>query len=323
MPQLPKDKLPNYGDNRKSLEFTIAQLNKAEQEHIKATFYDSLKLWADLLDRVKTMPENSFDSLSNTRHAQYRDSVNDYTSILNDISTLDFKNNAQVLDHIKNRIQSFKDSARAEDLANMLSVANALDSEVSNVAELKQLLSRAKKERTMFENSFAKNIERQRRTSTRTLAKHFQSRIDELEKTDSTNPIKLLESRNKWLGVLSITTIVILILNLLGNIDYTIGSLAAKATILFIISAQIYFKQRNFNIYSDLIAKYKHMSIIASTITDFLHEDTDVELKNKMIEVGVTTLFSAVDTGHLKNSDFHDNDKITNIIERLPSRPLK
>lgn len=327
MPQLNKtDKsIGTLGENRLALEQTISILGKAEREHIKSEFYEILRLWADLLDQVESIPQNSFESLSETRHNQFNESRNDYSAILSDISSLDFKTNAQALDHINSRVLAFKNSGRAEDLASILSISNALNSEARDVAELKSLISRARDERKIFDASFTKNIERQRRATSRTLAKYYRERINEIESEPHTNPANLLAARNMWSRILvetivlfSLSYYLLSVFNLISTSE--IGLLASKAAILFVLSAQVYFKQRNFNIYSDMVAKYKHMLIVASTLTDYLHEDTDQTLKTKMVEIGVSTMFSGIDTGHLKQSDFHNNDKVTNIVEYLPKQ---
>ena len=61
------------------------------------------------------------------------------------------------------------------------------------------------------------------------------------------------------------------------------------------------------------------MHVVASTITDYLGVDSDPELKTKLINTGVETMFSSVETGHLKHSDFHNREQISNVIENVPT----
>jgi len=315
------------GPKEKELKQVIESLGAAEQKHTNDNFSGKLSDWARLIDRVDELKPTVDSVITQNTVDKANQAKAQFDEILNHLKGLDFNTNSQTIPHIQSLIENFRAQGHAEELLSVIQKAKALSEDTDNAEQMKKLITKAAAERKRFEKSIAETTTEVEKGATRTLAIHFQNRIDELESTDSTNPVKLLTQRNKWLIALTLIAFALVILYVLfanqGWLEgYELSVLFAKAAVVFIISSQVYFKQRNFNIYSDLIARYKHMYVIASTITDYLGVDSDAELKTKLINTGVDTMFSSVETGHLKHSDFHNREHISNVIENIPSPRL-
>ncbi len=307
------------------LETVVGGLQQPEKEYIKANYLDDLSYWASLLDRAESLHSTVEKVSDNIPLDKLQRAIDDFNGITRDIErfSIDHSNSVQ---HVKNRVLDFKGLGRVVDVLEFINIARATGDDTGQAAQLKALMEEAKLAEAQFRKSFHAELRKQQRGATRTLARHYEVRIKELMGNESTNPELLLEARNKWMVILGIVIVLLTgsyiwlrIVDFIPQQDEA-PLILAKVTLLFLISSHVYFKQRNFNIYSDLIARYKHMHIIASTITDFSGPDIDQVLKEKLINSGVETMFTKIDTGHLKQSDFHNREQINNIIGGLTTR---
>lgn len=306
---------------RSELHIIIDGLKQTEKEYIHNNYLRKLEEWIDLLDRADRLSPIVNRIANDTPGSQLKSARDSFDAILQDLKRLNF-DDPDSIQHIKNRVTNFQSSGQLQDIANYINIARAMSDDVGQSAQLESLIKKAERVSSEFNQSFEKNLAEQKQNAARTLAKHYEKRIDELTKSKLTDPKKLLFSRNVWMLILGGTTSVLFVAHVIFLLNqwstgYEIQILISKIAIIFLISSQVYFKQRNFNIYSDLVARYKHMHIIASTITDFLSVDVDQNLKEKLINSGVDTMFSKLDTGHLKQSDFHNREQINNIIGSL------
>ena len=99
---------------------------------------------------------------------------------------------------------------------------------------------------------------------------------------------------------------------------YELQLTLAKVAIIAILYLQYHFAAKNYHIYADLVAKYEHLAVISETMTDFTAAAFDNEELNTVVYANAAkTLFSEVNTGHLKQIS-QEPSIIENFINQIP-----
>ena len=94
---------------------------------------------------------------------------------------------------------------------------------------------------------------------------------------------------------------------------------ALKVTVLAILYSRYYFAQKNYRIYADLLAKYKHLELNAQILENYLMlPNIDKDLKSQLI-LKVTNLISAPISPH----HFKDTDNKSIINNMIPTDLFK
>ncbi len=305
----------------KEFDDLISSLGKTEQSFIKEKYYAEIKRWAILIDEI-----NGYgDSLVNFPESFHNDlttDIGDFNTVIDQIRALNISEDPAGPEHVKNRYTNFRNSTYLR-LLNKKSILETATLKVSDLESLKKVTADAKKQAENFRKSFEESLQKQSSGSTRTLAKHFDTRLKNLKNTDETNPNKWLKKRHFWGWVLGLTLVAIAVLYIAGASyhwfkGFELQVAAIKLGALVLIYSQYHFSTKNYHIYADLVAQYEHMAVISKTITDFIASAYDDDLlKESILGSASKTLFSDINTGHSKG-DNGDSPVLENIINSWP-----
>lgn len=299
----------------------IAGLGSTERSHVAENYQAELENWAKMIDEI-----NSYETLSvlpENKINDYNEQQRQFDTLLQRVKAL---NIAQNSDSIRN-LQSYVDSFRRSYYYPMLEFRNLLrvsTLDVKDIEDLRKTIANAKKEQQNFEKSFQESLQKQTTNSTRTLAAHFQKRLEDIKTNDETSPRKWLRKRSIWLtsllsSILVLSGLYIVLVVCFGDMakEYGIQIIIAKAAIIALFYIQYHFATKNYHIYADLAVKYEHMVVVSRTMTDFVAIAIDDEkLRQAVLDTAAKTLFAEVSTGHLKER--RDSPTFENIINQLP-----
>ncbi len=311
------------------LESTLIQLGSAERSLVEEQYGTDLRRWAEAFDQIYARPD-MLAALGDASQTEFNNLLTDMEAIYSDISRLNMLENPTALEHVKNRMTGFKNAGfvRLLDLKNRL---RAIDLDTSSVDAIRQLLEEAKLQAQEYKNqneenakSFAENLKKQAKGSTRTLAQHFHDKLKALNADELTSPTKWQKKRIVWLRILVIAVVllpiayVVLLIVLPELQNYAIQIGIAKLTIVGLAYLQYNFAARNFHISADYIARYEQQEVIAKTLNDFIATASeDSVLKEHILSNATKTLFAEINTGHLKDRG-QDGSMVENIINQWP-----
>ncbi len=301
------------------LKEVIESLGVAEKAVVEKNFLEKLTLWARLIDEVEAgLP---FISDLNNTTSNFNQCKNQYEQIINTISGMNIAQDASRVTQVQNYYDNFRQYlAQLIDLKQKI---QTLTEDTADITALKKVVADAKKQRVEFEKSFKENLEKQTTGSQRTLAEHFEKRLQELKSNDDTNPHKWMEKRVFWMrviaGVLMAMIIVYVLLISCGWIKgYELTVAIVKAALIALLYLQYHFATKNYHIYADLVARYEHLKVISKTMTDFTAASFDNPSLNEAVYANAAkTLFGELSTGHLKQQP-GDSSIIENFINQIP-----
>lgn len=305
----------------------IAKLGTAEKELVEKNFQAKMEVWARLIDEVEAgLPFIQDISNANSYFQQIKQQ---YQQLLGEISSLNIVQDANQVTRIQNHFQSFSQQY-FERLLDYKQKIQAVTEDKSDIDELRKVLVEAQeqaaaiqKQTLDFEKSFKTNLEKQASGSQKVLATHFKKRLKELRTNDDTNPAKWLEKRNWWFvallsTIVAFAAVFLVIFNNGWLKGYEIQLALMKLAVITILYLQYHFAAKNYHIYADLIAKYEHLAVISETMTDFTAAAFDNEELNTVVYTNAAkTLFSEVNTGHLKHIS-QEPSVIENFINQIP-----
>lgn len=303
------------------LKNTIEKLGIAEKDVIEKNYLDKLRLWARLLDETEAgMP--FIEDISNSQ-SNFNQIKQQYEQILNNISGLNIAADAGRVTQIQQYISNFKQYFNQ--LVDLKQKIQAVTEDRTDINALKKVNAEARRRKEELDKSFSEYTQKQVENSTRTLAKYFDKRLQQLKSKDNklSNPEIWARKRAVWLGVL-IGAII-----LLGGLyAWLIGSksiggyewqvLFLKFTVLAVLYLQYHFATKNYHIYADLLARYEHLSVISKTMTDFSAAAYEDEiLRESVLSNASKTLFADITTGHMKNAE-KEASVFENVINQMP-----
>ncbi len=297
----------------------IESLGVAEKDVVEKNFLEKLKLWARLIDDVEVgLPYIS--DLSNTQN-YFNQSKTQYEQILNTISGMNIAQDDGRVGQIRSQYDNYRQYVNQ--LIELKQKIQALTEDTTDVNALKKVVADAKKQRVEFEKSFTENLEKQTKGSQRTLAEHFEARLNELKTDKNTDPAEWMRKRTFWLRILGGALVVMILIYILlvsnGLIKgYELPVAIAKAALIALLYLQYHFATKNYHIYADLVAKYEHLKVISKTITDFTAASFDnPSLSEAVYSNAAKTLFSELNSGHMKQQP-GDSSIIENFINQVP-----
>lgn len=297
----------------------INKLGVAERDVIERNSMGSkLITWARLLDEVR----GNLDAVIELPSVQSAfDGANRYyENIMKEVESLDVSSGG--ITNLKSHYDEFARS-HLQSLLGIKQDIQALSSDTVNTQQLKKLIKDAKQAQLDFEKSFKENLEKQAGGSQKTLAVYFKRRLKELKTNDATNPGKWMQKRSWWFAILLIVIAIFAVLLIVVFIngwlkDYIIQLTLIKAAAITVLYMQYHFAAKNYHIYADLVAKYEHLAVISETMTDFTAAEFGNEELNTVVYTNAArTLFSEVNTGHLKQVS-SEPSVIENFINQIP-----
>lgn len=306
---------------QESLKATIEKLGIAEKDVIERNYLDKLKLWARLLDETEAgMP--FIEDISNSQ-SNFNQIKQQYEQILNNINGLNIAVDAGRVTQIQQYINNFKQYFNQ--LVDLKQKIQAVTEDRTDITVLKKVNAEAKRRKEELDKSFSEYTQKQAENSTRTLAKYFDRRLQQLKSKGNklSNPEIWARKRAIWLGVLIGAIILMggLYAWLIGSksIDgYEWQILFLKFTVLAVLYLQYHFATKNYHIYADLVARYEHLSVISQTMTDFSAAAYEDEiLRESVLSNASKTLFADVATGHMKNAE-KEASVFENVINQIP-----
>lgn len=300
----------------------VNSLGTAEKKLVADNLMPRMQLWARLIDEIGAY-EDLLAGLNNVKNGYDQARQQFEIDILNNIATVNIANDSNSYQRLVNACDNFRQYYvfLVEAKTNILAIGNDL----TDIESLKKVVSDAKKQRNEFEKSFTENIQKQTKGSTRTLAKYFEERLNQLKdkKNRLTNPDTWERRRTKWLwalifaiGILGAIYLYMISNKLISGYEWQV--LFLKVTVLTVFYLQYHFATKNYHIYADLVAKYEHLSVISKTMTDFsvaAYED-DI-LRESVLSNASKTLFGDINTGHQKSVD-KEASVFENIINQIP-----
>ena len=300
----------------------IKALGTAEREIVTNSHLAKLEVWARLLDEVGANL-HLLEGINNSE-SHYNQSKQQFEQgVINRLSNLNLVDNPNSYQELKNSIANY-DQYFAQ-LLDLKAKVLAVNNDLTNLDAIKRANSEAKKRKDELDKSFSDYTQKQAEQSTRTLAKYFKVRLEDLKHKDNklTNPAFWAKRRTQWLWALISAVLVLAILYFVMIqaklfVGYEWQILVLKAAIIAIFYLQYHFATKNYHIYADLVAKYEHRSVISKTMTDFSAAAYEDEvLREAVLSNASKTLFSDIDSGHQKNAD-KDATVFENIINQIP-----
>lgn len=299
----------------------VNALGTAEKELVTNNLLQKLQLWARLLDEVGANV-HLLEGLNNAE-SSYNQSLQQFEGILTSIANLNIANDSNSYQRLNDAVSNYRQYYAQ--LVELKQKILAISNDLTDINALKKVVSDAKKQKTEFEKSFSENIQKQSKGSTRTLAKYFETRLEELKNPENklTNPEAWAKQRNKWLwmligaiGILGILYCILIVNKWIAG--YELPVLFLKIAVLAVIYLQYHFATKNYHIYADLVAKYEHLSVISKTMTDFSAAAYEDEiLRESVLSNASKTLFADISTGHQKNAE-KESSVFENIINQIP-----
>lgn len=199
---------------QEKLKATLDALGSAERSLVEEQYGADMGRWAQLFDQISTRPD-VLATFGEPAQNDFQNLISDMEAILADISKLNMLENPSALEHVRNRVTSFKNGAYTR-LLDFKNRVQSVEFDTSNLEVLKKVLEDAQRQADEYrkqieENSktFADNLQKQAKGSTRTLAKHFNDKLKELATNDLTNPKKWEEKRIFWLRILVVAAILL------------------------------------------------------------------------------------------------------------------
>lgn len=300
----------------------VNALNTAEKELVTNNLLQQMRTWARLLDEVGVnlhllVGLNNSESSFNQSKQQFEH------SILNNISNLNIANDSNSYQRLTDACSNYRQYYNQ--LVEIKMKILAINNDLTDIDALKKVVSDAKNQRIEFEKSFAENIQKQTKGSTRTLAKYFDERLKKLKDKDNklTNPDAWAQRRSRWLWSLIVAILVfgciylfLISAKLIAGYEWQV--LFLKVTVLAVFYLQYHFATKNYHIYADLVARYEHLSVISKTMTDFSAAAYEDEiLRESVLSNASKTLFADISTGHMKNAE-KESSVFENIINQIP-----
>jgi hypothetical protein len=311
------------------LQLTLDTLGSAEKSLVEEQYGTDLRRWAQTFDQISSRLD-VLATFGEPAQNDFQNLVSDMEAILADISKLNMLENPTALEHVKNRVVSFKNGAYSR-LLDFKSRVQSAEIDTTNLDEIKKVLEDARHQANEYrkqieENSktFAENLQKQAKGSTRTLARHFNDKVKELATNDLTSPENWEGKRVFWLRVLIgaallLPVVYVFVLIICPDLQkYAIQIGIAKLALLGLAYLQYNFATRNYHIAADHIAHYEQQEVIAKTLNDFIATASeDTVLKEHLLANATKTLFAEIKTGHLKERA-KDGSMIENIINQWP-----
>lgn len=305
----------------------VNSLGTAEKELIEKNYLDKLSLWARLIDEVEAGLPFIYD-IPNTGN-YFQNTKSEYQTILDGVRSLNIVENASRITNLQNRFQNFAQQHFGS-LVDQKQKIQAVTQDKTDINELHKVLAEAQeqavtiqKQNLDFEKSFKANLEKQASGSQKVLATYFKKRLKDLKTNEATDPEKWLEKRNQWFktllaAILTAGIAFLAIFNMGWLKGYELQLTLMKVAIIAVLYLQYHFAAKNYHIYADLVAKYEHLAVISETMTDFTAAAFENEELNTVVYTNAAkTLFSEVNTGHLKQV-VQEASVIENFINQIP-----